>query len=134
MINPEYFDNLHLHNVFGGCGDPKKVSMFPVKELLPLLMTELQNTIWKIKLVQALEGKGLLISPNLVVYDVDNGQRPAEEWMKHMLDDSAEFFEHSFKKGFNIVDAKISKKGLAKLSKDYAYSDAKVKQFANKYT
>lgn len=126
------FDNLHMHSFIGNSGDKDKLSMFPVAELMPLLMAELQNTLWKIKLVQALSGKGIMLHPDFLVWEFDCGERPAEESMQYMLRQSKAFLEDAVEKGYSIEDASFSKKGIDVLNKKYAYSDAKLKKFVNK--
>ena len=126
------FDNLHTHSFTGNSGDKNKISMFPVAELMPLLMAELQNTLWKIKLVQALSGKGIMLHPDFFVWEFDNGERPAEESLQCMLRTSYKFLDDALEKGYSIEDASFSKKGLDVLNKKFAYSDEKLKKFVNK--
>ena len=128
----DLFDNLHMHSLAGNSGDKNKISMFPAKELLPLLMAQLQNTLWKIKLVQALSGNGIMLHPDFFVWEFDNGERPAEESIQYMLRESRKFLADAVEKGYSIENARFSKKGLNVLNKKFAYSDTKLKKFVNK--
>ena len=129
------FTNFHANRLSGCVGDPNKFSMVPLKDYKALLMAEQGNITQKLRLIYLIELMGytdVVIDPVFISARFLCGEKPADEWLRDLLEHSNDYRNEAQKRKLKMVKSRLTKTARKHLIKKYQMSADEERAFLEK--